>query len=524
MYNLFIVDDEQTVIDGLTNCIDWQNHNVQVCGYASDGNTAYDSIIRLKPDIVITDIRMPGITGLDLIDRVNAVCSDIKFIVFSGYSEFEHAKHALRSNAVDYLVKPVPIEELVKSVTKAIDLKKQDKFHLKLVEDSLLQSNEIQEKYYYDAILQNKPDILKFSEDKMCIIAVFRIKNASELNDEFEQIYRHIKGETKLGGSIGYHLLKMPGEYVAIINCRESDSDLLPLIVKDQIIDNRDWFPVESIDEVYFGISNIASFRGISAAYHEALAAVGYSEYLSLPVTFYKEVKYNEVDLNIAQWNQAIDMHLTRRNMDAISAILDQIFDYCMDMHISPIIVKKLDLDLVYHSIEMSEHDLKLSTKQIWGDSDNFIKEVEKLVSLEDSKHYLNNFYRKIIEFISRKSIGLKVKTINKLKEYIKNNLSKPITLDELADVVRKSSGYVSMVFKNETGSTITQYITDKKISHAKELLTKSDCKISEIAHEIGFGEERYFYQIFKKETGLTAGDYRKLHLLDSSDENISIK
>lgn len=519
MYNLFIVDDEQTVIDGLSNCIQWQDHNISVCGFASDGNTAYDSILKQKPDIVITDIRMPGMTGLDLIDKVNLVYNDIKFIVFSGYSEFEHAKHALRSNAVDYLVKPVAIEELVKSVTKAIELKERDQFHIKLVEDSVLQNNEIQEKMYYDAILQNKPlDFLKCAEDKKYILVVFRIKNTSELNEHFAQKYLQIRGEIKLGDSIGYHLLKMPGEYVAIINCKEEDSDLLPLIAKDQIIDNRDWFSTDSVGEVYFGISNLASMSNILSAYQEALAAMSYSEYLSIPVTHYKEVKYREVDLNISQWTQVIDMQISRCNYDAISTILDQIFKYCRDMHVSPIIVKKLDLDLVYHSIEKSEHDLKLSAKEIWAESDNFIKEVEKLVSLEDSKNYLNNFYRKIIEFLSRKSIGLKARTINKLKDYIKNNLSKPITLDELALVVRKSPGYVSMVFKNETGSTITQYITDRKILHAKELLTKSDFKIAEIAHAIGFSEERYFYQIFKKETGLTAGDYRKLHQLDSPD------
>ena len=521
MYNLFIVDDEQSVIEGLSNCIEWQKYNIRICGSASDGDTAYNSIVSLKPDIVITDIRMPGISGLDLIDKVNLEYSDIKFIVFSGYSEFEHAKHALRSNAVDYLVKPVSIEELLVSVTKAIELKEQDQYHLELIENSTVQSNELQEKFYYDALLKDQPlQLQKKSDDNSYLLVVIRIKPGSELYDSFAQAYHRIKRETTLGDSICYNLLKIHYDYVAIISGSERNSDLLSLVAKEQIIGNKDWFPEDRINDVYFGVSNICPLSNISAAYREALAAVSSAEYLSLPVLYYNEVHYSEVTLNAEQWMRAIDLHLKHRNIDAISYILDQIFDYCKQMHVSPIIVKKLDLDLIYHSIEMMGQSYKTAAKQIWGEANNFIKEVENLVSLEDSKHYLNTFYRELTEFISRKSIGLKARLIHKLKEYVKNNLNKPITLDDLADIVNRSPGYISMVFKKETGSTITQYITDQRISYAKELLLQSNYKISEIAHEIGYDEERYFYQVFKKETGLTAGDYRKLHLLDTSDEN----
>lgn len=517
MYKLIIVDDEQEVIDGISTCINWKQHNIKLCGSATDGNTAYNLILKEKPDVVITDIRMPGMNGLDLIEKVNSTCDNIKFIVFSGYSEFELAKRALRSNAVDYLVKPVATEELINSVLKAIDLRNQNRHYQKLVIDLNQKSEEIQEKQYYEAILQNKP--IQNKTDRLYILSVFRFRSNSVLSESFSDTYNNIKGKNIISGNICMHVLKIFNDFLAIIEGNNTDSVYLSSVLKNSLINNERLFPAEYKDDVHFGVSNIFPASGISAAFREALDAVNFSEFFSIPIVHYKDVKYNDKNLNIEQWIRPIEINLTRRNSDEINEILDHIFKCCREQRISPINVKKLVLDLLYHNTNFLENSLKLPAKRLMGETGNLVKETESLVSLEDCKNYLGNFYRKSIEFISQKSISLKTKIIKKLKKYILNNLNKPITLDELADFVHKSPGYISKLFKDETGITVTQYITDQKISRAKEMLIQSEYKISDIAHSVGFDEERYFYQVFKKETGLTAGDYRKLHLIDNQKD-----
>ena len=120
MYTVFIADDEGKVINGLINRIHWDALEASVIGYAKDGLEAETRILELNPDIVITDILMPGLTGLQLMDNLKGKC-DAVFIIFSAYSEFEYAREALQMDAVDYLIKPVNISEIEVTIKRAIE-------------------------------------------------------------------------------------------------------------------------------------------------------------------------------------------------------------------------------------------------------------------------------------------------------------------------------------------------------------------------------------------------------------------
>ncbi|MEH7494376.1 response regulator, partial [Neobacillus niacini] len=120
MYKLFIVDDEKVVIDGLLSVVDWHEHQVEVVGTAMDGNSAYDMIVEAEPNIVMADIRMPGLNGLDLIQKVKSVIPDTIFIIISGYTQFSYAKRAIELEAIDYLTKPIELDEIIATVKRAI--------------------------------------------------------------------------------------------------------------------------------------------------------------------------------------------------------------------------------------------------------------------------------------------------------------------------------------------------------------------------------------------------------------------
>ncbi|UJF34653.1 response regulator [Paenibacillus hexagrammi] len=120
MYKLFIVDDEQLVVEALSTIINWNDYGVRIVGTAFNGKHALDQIIQMEPDIVLTDIRMPGLNGLELIRAAKEHGSKAEFIIESGYSEFVYAKEAIELEAVDYLIKPVELDEVANTVKKAI--------------------------------------------------------------------------------------------------------------------------------------------------------------------------------------------------------------------------------------------------------------------------------------------------------------------------------------------------------------------------------------------------------------------
>ena len=120
MYKLLIVDDEKIVIEGLKSAANWQDHQIEIVGSALDGEEALKEIMNKKPDIVLVDIRMPKLNGLDLIKETKVLNLDTVFIIISGYSNFDYAKRAIQLGAIDYLVKPIEVEEIISSINNAI--------------------------------------------------------------------------------------------------------------------------------------------------------------------------------------------------------------------------------------------------------------------------------------------------------------------------------------------------------------------------------------------------------------------
>jgi two-component system response regulator YesN len=118
MYKLLIVDDEKIVIEGLKSATNWKEHHIVIVGSASDGEEALKEIINKKPDIVLADIRIPKMNGLDLIKETKNLNLETVFIIISGYSKFDYAKRAIQLEAIDYLVKPIEVDEIVSSIKK----------------------------------------------------------------------------------------------------------------------------------------------------------------------------------------------------------------------------------------------------------------------------------------------------------------------------------------------------------------------------------------------------------------------
>jgi YesN/AraC family two-component response regulator len=162
MCKLIIVDDEPNVVSGIKSVIDWASNNIEVCATANDGKEALDIIRRMSPDIVLTDIKMPNMTGLELIQKLNEDNLSAKIIFLSGYDNFDYARMALRYGACDYLLKPCMPEEILKSVLKVkefINSTKHDK-HIADINETKKASGQIEENKNMNVVLRAAVDYI----------------------------------------------------------------------------------------------------------------------------------------------------------------------------------------------------------------------------------------------------------------------------------------------------------------------------------------------------------------------------
>jgi two-component system response regulator YesN len=290
MYKLLIVDDEKIVIEGLKYATNWKDYDIEIVGTASNGKEALKIIIDTKPDIVLQDIRIPEINGLDLIKKAKALGLETVFIIISGYSEFEYAKRAIELEALDYLVKPIEVDEIIVSVKKAIcKLKKRNEEKridktIKRYEDAM------EEKQVLEFILGNRnvqPEKMKDIEQFSCVVL--------EVRDVKLEEYDHEEKMNSFRLGIKNRLTER-GIKCFPYTINQSLTILVPhsqfYRMTSFLDDVFHIIPVDLISHVSVGISHsYTNLLKVNQAYREAKESVKIGIYSNQRITYYREVE-----------------------------------------------------------------------------------------------------------------------------------------------------------------------------------------------------------------------------------------
>ncbi len=490
MYKLYIVDDESHVIEGLRTCIPWENHGLTITGTSDNGAKAYDDILELMPDIVITDIKMPQMDGIELVNKVHEQFPQIGFIIFSGYNDFYYARKALLSNVVDFLVKPSSTEEILQAVNAAVmkiaqhsvigQVNHDSSDYRKLLESVFLNPvSEIYTKNYYYVVL----------------ISTHETANITVQEKEADIVY---------AGSV------IHSSYLDILECH------LAVLESENMLEIQEWEyisqSIRSNLKVYFstpndfvvlGISDGKKLHKLKEGYQEALEAVEYCKWFSCKFGLFEEIEYTDINASSRQMWGELKEACKNNDMERVTDILRQEFEYFSKIHISRNSLKEFCIN-AYFKIGEVHTDGRYSV--------NPILEIGNLLSVQDAFNYLLNVYRLYFAASAEQQNFYKNRIVQKVMKFVHENYQNPISLNDAADYVNKSPGYLSNKFKKEAGVSFTQYVTDYRILKAKELLISTNMKVKEIAVYVGFQDEQYFSLVFKKECGLTAGGYRKIY------------
>jgi len=536
MYRVLIVEDEKMEREGIRQLLSWMDLDIEISGEASNGKQALDMAEQTKPDIVITDIKMVGISGLQLASILQSWFPDIKIIFITGYQDFTYAKNAISLGAYGYVLKPVDEEELYQAVKKAVDqfdfeiyTKREKNILTRQVEETLplLQQQFLKKLLlntsYSDEFLARIKDLGIFNEGETYHVVVISLDNYRlyERRSSKEQIW-------SLTQTILHDLNKSIGRDLSSTVVQIEDnlySFLLKQLSSDtgEIIESCLKRVIKNLVKIFNISTTIAisqstsSCNNINRLYEETLDAtkakwcigsgrvIWASEmgYASNDIVVDKklELDYTDIQANITK------MMLFGEKYEIVK-YLDEYFSNL------PAELKNTKKHFQTLCLKILEICIKLLTEANQSVSDIIRDRLSMLDELLLYETY-DSLKKWVIDRVMELTICMsKIKTnrssrlVEKVYNIIQDYYNQDITIEMISDMVYFSPNYISRIFKNETGITILQCLTKVRMEKAVEMMKNPSLKIAEITEKVGYRSASYFGQIFKQYYGVTPKEY----------------
>lgn len=526
-----MVEDEFVVREGIKNNIDWKAHGYEFCGEASDGELAFPMIQKLKPDIVITDIRMPFMDGLSLSKLIKKEMPWIEIIILSGYEEFEYAKEGIKIGIAEYLLKPISGEELLKeidNIAARIEEKRKEREirekYIKEMEENFLKGRKDLFQYLVTgsksaAELLEIADTLSMNLSAMWYnIVLLQIQSMHHARDEYsnslveiEQKQKKIDEEMQLlvfdRNLEGKALLFKADSREELEEIQSSYLERIKAILEDY--EHVRYFggigmPVNRLRELP------SSFERASHAFaHRYLVkeslilnseAIEYENYLGQ-----EEFNISNVDPKQIDRNKIREFLRIGDREEAIYFVEEFFRNLNTAAMKSNIFRQYIIMDAYFCVVDFVE-ELQIARNEI--EPLDIASGV--LQSQESAVEYVVRIIKKALELREKAASNKYGDVVNEVMIYIeKNYADEELSLNLLASHVNFSPNHLSMIFSQQTGSTFIKYLTDFRMNKAKELLRCTGKKSSVISMEVGYKDPHYFSYLFKKTQGQTPTQYR---------------
>ena len=533
---VFLVEDEMVIRRGIKNSIDWEKEGYIFCGEASDGELAYPMIIKEKPDILITDIRMPFMDGLELCKLVKKELPNIKILILSGYDEFDYAKEAIRLGVTEYLLKPISSGKLLEAlngVSESIRREKEDKDLVRKYMEEMRENTEHEKQKFFeqmiagnlsmaDALETGKKYEMNLSAG-MYNLLLFRFTLGKENRKSGELL-----------GEAEYAIEKLTErlEYVFEFQRGVEDWAFLLMADNEEQMSERVKELSKDLEEIMKNYSTIAYFGGIGqpvARLRELEESFREAE-RALAARFTMELNriISVEDIRMAQNVDTLDdieitsfgeIEKTRTMLEKFlnNGAEDEIDEF-VDVYINELPEENLKSVLMRQYIIMDAYIVMMSfcekiegiEGEMQAQSEELKNSMKTIQTLEEIKNYIRMLLKKIIGVRDTISGRRYSDIIEIAKDQIrKTYMSDEISLNTTAAEVGMSPSYFSSIFSKEMGKTFVEYLTEIRMDRAKELLMCSSMKTSEIGYEVGYKDPHYFSYIFKKTQNCTPKEFR---------------
>ncbi len=525
MYKLIIVDDEKRVREALKISIDWEKYDIELVADAEDGDIALKLIKEHSPDIIITDIYMARLNGLELIERLQELVPHAKTIILSGYDNFNYAQTALRNKAFDYLLKPIRFDKLEETIKRAVNKIKdeeQERNNFQKFRKQLQKYLPVIKERYIDYLLSNRLSYKEIKEQEQYLnlnlldnnFVVLVMDVASNLTAVERLGIKEAIAELLFAEFNGEIIDNYPNKYNVIINYGEKQDH--NQVVKSLLTNSKKI--INYINKMYEKIITIGigglykDDENIINSYHEALEALEYKLFYGQGEVYLIQDISSEVTNSQINYPFRIEdeimMSLKLGNYDNLKSNIQSFFTYYLaNEEINPNGLRQACLQLLYTLYKkMIEWNCNIEKSGIED-------KITSAVSHQELKKVINGYFYYISDHINQEKQKNNNSYINSVCSFIKNNYQRDISLEDIADEVYLSPNYLSNIFKEELGDTIISYLTEVRINNAKDLLINTKLKVYEIAKRVGYKNSTYFGQVFKKKTDLSPQEYRNRNI-----------
>ncbi|KUP23560.1 response regulator transcription factor [Paenibacillus sp. DMB5] len=517
MFTALIVDDELFVRKGLIKMIDWERSGYVVSGEADNGEDALAMIREHKPDLVVTDIRMPVIDGIGLIRAAVLEKLDTEFIIVSGYNEFEYARQAVRYGAFDYVLKPIDQEDFEKTLGKLKERLEEKERHKARTQVGLDQS-------WIEALIRGEENVLSDAAWKAPwegeAVQTFTYA-LLEWNDILpwngyilpakDMLRKGIREAVHAASGtvfepVLYEHHQTYGLVVPDLYARSFGGDTGAFLAE---LAGRIGTAFSCPFRIYAG-PGVPSLKDIKHSYLGA-KEVQQHKYL---IPAQSVIAYEDISGRVLNYRHLED-ELYRKLIDAVEEndekmLVEQInhlFHFMQEKSFSPEAMKAAVTQCVLgilKSIQTLEGDEKelayLEAAVGWYDRNITLGEITRIFTL---------FAREAAGLLGQLSQNQCKGGIQKIKCYVDEHYHESITLKEIAARFYMNSAYLGQLFKKTYGSYFNEYLQQLRITEAKRLLRQSDMRIYEIAQKVGFSNADYFVTQFEKLEQMTPTEYR---------------
>lgn len=540
MYKVMLVDDDYPVLEYLEEVIDWKGLGLELIGLHENGLQALDAVQAAMPDIVITDIGMPKMDGLQLLEQLKQMKPDIRAAILSCHSDFHYAKQALKLKVHDYVIKdtlqPAELTSLLQQFVQALDKEQQVRHYDNLMRYTVDRSMSILREKFIASTMQQpllgaeswlqelKQLGLEWRHGEEVVIVCCRLDEREQLrkrfmteevlrftlNNALEELLQQAEQSGKLEGRRMLPIIYETYQFLLIYrmpgSLKENGYDQLRSLLR--------FIQQQFSRDLRLGFSALLSGKCASPAqFKQELEELLQAE----TIWFYRQYgtlllekpslqrEQQQSMLFLASFKERIMDLYMRLNIDEIHPLMSEWSFHVQEQRLSPKLLKDWLLRI---SLEMRNHKLMFSVEH---SSDSIHRRLYELETLQETVDWFLNHYIELVSQVNQSAQLSKRHEIVEAYQYVLRHLDRKITLEEVAEALYLNPSYFSRLFKKETGETFIEYVTKMKLTRAKQMLRETRDSVGKICELLGYDNQSYFIKLFKNETGVTPAEYRAM-------------
>ncbi len=531
MLRVMLVDDEPFILEGLSVLIDWNEHGCQIVKKASNGSEALDFLMKNEVDLVFADIKMPVMTGIELLQTVREDnISNAYFVIVSGYNDFHYAQSALRYDALEYLLKPVGAESLLKVIDKVKNKRESDMSVTEVTADvrkayltqniMLLLAGKAKDKHI-DYVKRNlhRYGAGDFRFVNICFLSVESVEEKSdeeiiELKDRLYETLKEILGKNSdrlipdiPGYTDEYELSfifsdDLGSEYGTDVN-KYLDRLTARVVEKD-----------DSLNPVFLVGKRVDDIAKLSRSYSSAASLRPFSSFNQNKKIYIYEDDVQASESGVLLCKDELDGLISGIELDdkdRINSSVDALFDAVSGMENSVLADKALSINtnyLLFRLLHLAvELDESINQEEVMTYISDNVYEVGET---RGSRTHLKRFAESYADYLNQLRKNVSRGVLQDIEKEIRTNFADNLTLKSLSKKYYVNSSYLGQLFKKKYDQSFKDFLCSVRIDEAASMLLKSDDKIPVIAEKVGYKDTDYFISKFIELKGCTPAKYRK--------------